>query len=184
MMDMDTINLIMLLFPGVVSIAIINFLIKKVSVKDDIIGMVFYSGLNYVIIQAMGCQGDCFIVSFIIAVVLAGLSIWLVSIEKVKSFIIKTRGSIFLTAWDSSWRQMSLSDTNVACEVKLKDGEVVRGLYTKGSSASFSYNKDGIFLSKVIEKDQGLTKGSKGILIPHNEISYIKFYKGDSRDER
>jgi hypothetical protein len=173
----------MSLFPGVMSIAIINFLIKKVSIKDDIIGMVFFAGLNYVIAQlfvSFDWYKEYYLVGTIfIAVVLAGLSIWLVSINVIKNFIIKTRGSIFLTAWDTAWRQMSISDSIVICEIKLKDGEIVRGYYTRGSSASFSYNKDGVFLVKTIENNKDLDSLSQGILIPHNEISYIKFYKGE-----
>jgi hypothetical protein len=181
---MDNINLIILLFPGIISIAIINFLIKKVSIKDDIIGVVFFAGLNYLIAQLF-VSFDWYkeyylVIGILIAIVLAGLSIWLVSINWIKNFIIKTRGSIFLTAWDTAWRQMSISDSIVICEVKLKDGEIARGYYTQGSSASFSSNKDRVFLIKTIENSDTLNNISKGILIPHNEISYIKFYKGEN----
>ena len=180
---MDNINLIMLLFPGMISMSIINFLIKKVSIKDDIIGMVFFSGLNYIIVQQLidfdWYKEHALVVAIVVAIIVAGLSMWLISIDKIKNFIIKTRGSIFLTAWDTAWKQMSLSNSIVICEVKLKDGETVRGIYAKGSSASFSYNKDGIFLIKTIENNETLDYLSQGILIPHNEIVYIKFYKGE-----
>ena len=179
---MGDIDLIILLFPGIISVAIINFLIKRTSIKDDIIGIVFFSGLNYVIVQLFinfnWFKEYSFVVAIFISICLSGLSIWLVSIDKIKHFITKTRGSIFLTAWDTAWKQMSLSNNIVICEVKLKNGETVRGIYAKGSSASFSYNKDGVFLIKSIENNESLDSLSQGILIPHSEISYIKFYKG------
>ena len=49
---------------------------------------------------------------------------------------------------------MSLEDDIIICEISLKNGEKVRGFFTKGSTASFSYNKDGNFLQKQLKMNK------------------------------
>jgi hypothetical protein len=187
-------DLLVLLFPGFLVIFILTFLTRDVDWKRDVFGAFAYSLIINNCVEAIGhtsitqlswlaefISQHAFVCKTVFAILVALLTVWILSFRCVRKFIIKTRSELLMTAWDATWKRMSLLEKPVFCEIYLKDEQIpVIGIFSGDSVASMSYRKDGIFLEKVLSyegESLKIDETSSGIFIPHEQIRYIKFYK-------
>lgn len=133
--------------------------------------------------------------SFSISFIYAGLSsvfsaialLALLNWSVFRSMLYKSRTNLLMNGWDILGRE-AYSNAPLLIRIRLKNGEIIYGIYADKSNISFSENINGIFLEKTagLNADNNLEPdyNSHGIWINHNNIDTIDLIEYQSIEKQ
>lgn len=119
-------------------------------------------------------------ISGIIVIFISCIIIFILNNDTAKSFCMQTRTLLLMNGWDTLGKKASLVSP-VVIRITFKNEEEIYGVFANKSNISFSNNKLGIFLEKIMVLDNDgnliIDEDSEGFWISDSDIFMIELVK-------
>lgn len=123
--------------------------------------------------------------SGIVSILVSGCILVFLNNNILKKFLMKTRTMILMNGWDTLGKKASLESPAIL-KITFNNGDSISGIFADKSNISFSNNRLGIFLEKlIIVVDGNLVPDSsnEGVWISHSDIFMIELIPINNTDQ-
>ncbi|MGL4947111.1 MAG: hypothetical protein ACRCZ0_02420 [Cetobacterium sp.] len=161
---------------AIVSEAVIYFGIRN-SNEHRLFNISVFIALQIAVNTIFSTYQQITIVSGIGSIILAFLILLLLNFNWSKSLLMKTRTLILMNGWDTLGKKASL-ESPVLVRITFNNGDSLYGVFAAKSNISFSNNRLGIFLEKLVILDNEnnfiIDEKSEGFWISDSNIFMIE----------
>jgi len=176
--------IILFIIPGFISLKVWGIInpSKKILISESLIEAIVFSSFNYIVtIWAYPLFKETSYIYFYYFIALVIIPIlWPILVNlllKIK-FLNKLNISLIPKSWDYFFSK----EESCFMIIHLKNGRMIGGLYGTGSFASSYPEKEDIYLEEIWRIDpegkfSEKIEDSKGLLINHDVIEYVEFFK-------
>ncbi len=125
----------------------IYFGIRQNDKKDRLFHIFIFASFQLILINYIQYFSLHIEYAGLASILSAIIVLFLLNIGFFRTIIYKTRSTILINGWDSLGKKAIINSPSLV-RVKLKNGEILHGIYANESNISFSENLNGIFLEK------------------------------------